>query len=377
MNMKVVHLSCVAPPEIGGIGRSAAKEVSLLRARGIQAQMIAPESEITDRQQESATLKRKKPIFRFGNASILPDLKNDLKQADIIHLHYPFYGVAEPILMQADSLPPIVITYHMDAIAPGLKGAVFALHRKLIQPMLLKSAKTVIVSSYDYAKRSGIKSFFKKYPARVKEIPFGVETDLFAPADADRSRFMIPDEATAFLFVGGHDRAHAFKGIAELLEAFQELPDSTHVLIVGDGDLKETYESDSEARGLRNRVHFLGRLDQKTLIQAYQASDVFVFPSTSRAEAFGLAALEAESCGKPVIASDLPGVRTVVLHGETGLLIRPGDPIDLRRAMMKLHDDATLRRELGARARTHAETFSWDRHIDALIDVYENCRTHE
>ena len=131
--MRIVHLSCVAPPEIGGIGRAALKEVAMLRSRGFQAELIAPEmvTETTDRALESGFVTRIKPLLRLGNASILLGLRNALKKADIIHLHYPFFGVAEPLLLGSRDLPPIVITYHMDAIAGGVKGMMFGCHRLL------------------------------------------------------------------------------------------------------------------------------------------------------------------------------------------------------------------------------------------------------
>ncbi len=375
MSMKVVHLSCVAPPEIGGIGRVAAKEVSLLRARGIQADLIAPEPS-GSQSTVSNFIKRVKPKYRFGNASILWNLKEDLTKADIIHLHYPFFGTAEQILLQSKNFPSIIVTYHMDALAPGLKGLAFALHRALLQPILLKRARAIIFSSFDYAKRSGARSYFKTHASLANEIPFGIDTGMYAPGIGNLERYMLPEGATTYLFVGGLDRAHAFKGIDCLLEAFAHLPEETQLLIVGDGDLRDSYELRANELGVRTRTHFLGKLDQRTLIEAYRTSDIFVFPSTSRAEAFGLAALEAEACGKPVIASDLPGVRTVVLQGQTGLLIQPKSAEALQQAMLRLHEDKSFRNALGKNARIHAEKFSWDTHIDSLIELYENCRAH-
>lgn len=370
--MKVVHLSCVAPPEIGGIGRVALKETTLLRARGIQASLVAPEPK-NEPKQDSAFVHRIKPILRVGNASILPGLKKQLASADIVHLHYPYYGVAEPLLLQADAFPPIVVTYHMDATADGWKGLAFAAHRFLLQDQLLKRAAAVIVSSFDYAGRSAVKRFFRAHPTRVREIPFGVETEWFSPGPSMRERFAVPPNHTVFLFVGGLDRAHAFKGVNELLTAFTHMPNDTNLLIVGDGDLRRDYEERSRELGIYPRVHFLGRVDNSALRDAYRAADIFVFPSTSRAEAFGMAPLEAESTGLPVIASDLPGVRTVVKQGETGLLVAPKDPIALQQAMLRLYEDVGLRHELGERARQHALGFTWDHHIDELLDVYHTC----
>ena len=74
---------------------------------------------------------------------------------------------------------------------------------------------------------------------------------------------------------------------------------------------------------------------------------------------------------------DLPGVRTVVKQGETGLLVQPKNAEELQSAMLRLHEDQSLRESLGESARHHALPFTWDRHIDQLIQLYEGCRHHE
>ena len=99
-----------------------------------------------------------------------------------------------------------------------------------MQPMLLKRAGGIAVSSYDYARRSGVSRFFSRYPERVHEIPFGVDTAFFSPGEKKLERFMIKEGRTSYLFVGGLDKAHAFKGVDLLLEAFAHLPANTELL---------------------------------------------------------------------------------------------------------------------------------------------------
>jgi len=82
------------------------------------------------------------------------------------------------------------------------------------------------------------------------------------------------------------------------------------------------------------------------------------------------AALEAEACGLPVVASDLPGVRTVVLQGQTGTLVPPGDVGALRDAIDLLRLDPPARSRLAEAATAHATSFVWEKHIDGLIQVY-------
>jgi glycosyltransferase involved in cell wall biosynthesis len=260
----------------------------------------------------------------------------------------------------------------MDAIVPGWRAPFAELHRTFVQPLVLRKAKRVLVSSADYARRSSLAGFFANHPQRVVEAPFGVDTDVFCPGPAVRGRFSLPDGVPVLAFVGGLDRAHAFKGLPDLLQAMTSLPEDVQLLIVGDGDLRSSYEEQAEALGLRRRTHFVGRVDVETLRDAYRSADLFVFPSTSRAEAFGLAALEAEACGLPVVASDLPGVRTVVLHGETGLLVPPSQPTALAEAIKRLLDDEMLRQTFSSRASAHARGLSWDAHTDILLKTYRD-----
>ena len=78
-------------------------------------------------------------------------------------------------------------------------------------------------------------------------------------------------------------------------------------------------------------------------------------------EGWGLTNVEAEACGTPVVASDSPGIRESVRHGETGFLVPHGDVPALAAAMDRLAGSPALVEEMGGRARAFAETFTWDR----------------
>jgi rhamnosyl/mannosyltransferase len=100
----------------------------------------------------------------------------------------------------------------------------------------------------------------------------------------------------------------------------------TRACLVGSGPLKATWEALAAELGLSARVQFVGEVDQQTLTALYRACDVFVLPSVTRAEAFGMVQLEAMACGKPVISTLLPsGVPWVNRDGETGLVVPPFD----------------------------------------------------
>jgi glycosyltransferase involved in cell wall biosynthesis len=142
--------------------------------------------------------------------------------------------------------------------------------------------------------------------------------------------------------------------------------------------MKETYASLVQMRHLEDRVTFVGSVSEKELPEYYRTADIHVFPSTRRAEAFGLVALEAAASGIPTIASGLPGVRSVVLDGETGLLVPPEDVQALKQAIELLLTRTDLREQLGRSARKHAEAhFAWEPLITNLEQTYKSVLTQQ
>jgi glycosyltransferase involved in cell wall biosynthesis len=370
--MKILHLACVAPPETGGIGQTAFEIVRRLVNRGEQVTLIAPQLRGKRTEPDGPFLKRLPTFIRWGNAAALSNLNPHLAEADVIHLHYPFYGTAEQVAEYCLwHKKPLVMTFHMDAKAPMPLGIIFDLYRVFAQPAILRACKKIIVSSFDYADTSSIAGFKREHPDRFAELPFGVDHAWFHPGADARTRFGFTPEMNVVGFVGVMDHAHRFKGILELLAAAKDLPADVRLLLVGDGDQRRVYEAKAKELGITERCHFAGRLSHDELVEAYRSMDVFAFPSTSAAEAFGLVAAEAQACGVPVVASNLPGVRTVIRDGETGILVPPMDVNALRGALSKIVDDQGLRSRMSEAAHQFAlARFNWDMHVNGLMDVY-------
>lgn len=351
--MRVLHLSCISPPDVGGIGRVAAIEVERLHGRGIDAHLASLTTHAG---------------FRIGNAGRIYALDHLVRDQDIVHLHYPFFGTAEllPSLKKRGLFKRLIVTLHMDATASGIKGKIFSLYRARAQKTILDAADVLLASSRDYIAHSS----FAPYADRITELPFGVDEARFRPGPSSRTQFGIPEHVPVIVFVGGMDNAHDFKGVRELLEALVQIPDA-HLLLVGEGELRKKYEARAVELGVMTRCHFVGKLADDGLVSAYRTADAFAFPSTSAAEAFGLVAVEAQACGVPVVASDLPGVRTVIEDGKTGLLVKPGDVASLRTALVALLADPSRRAEMGIAARVRVEQrYTWAKHIDGLVDAY-------
>ncbi|MDF1496531.1 MAG: glycosyltransferase family 4 protein [Patescibacteria group bacterium] len=364
--MQILHISCVAPPKGGGMGAVADQEVRSLRQKGVEAWLACPKIKGRSKMEHIIEL----PSVGFGNGSFLLGLVPSLKNADVVHLHYPYYGTAEEVAYYKKKgiIKHLAMTLHMDAEADGMRGVIFDTHRKYIQPKVLSCADKVFVSSLDYAENSSYKSFLDTNAEKVIELPFGVDTEVFSCGAPNRSRFDIPSGCCVVGTVSVQDSAHKFKGIDLLIKAMAKLPEHVHLLLVGDGNMQSSYRGLANNLHINDRVHFAGKLSQEDLVCAYRTMDIFAFPSTSGAEAFGLAMLEAMACGKPIIASDLPGVRRVA--DGAGVIIRPNDLDELISAIKTMSEDPVRCKQHSESALAKSFKYSWSKHTDMLMEEY-------
>ncbi|MBI2472928.1 glycosyltransferase family 4 protein [Candidatus Uhrbacteria bacterium] len=371
-SLNIAHVVCTYPPYRGGMGGVAHEYVERLRARGYNVHVFTIKDQEVE--QDPHYVHRVPGIIHIGNAGVLPSLFHRLAGFDLVHLHYPFFGGAEPVIVRKAMRQDqgLIMTYHMDASASGAKGALFSAHRRLLFPWLMNRVDRILVSSLDYAKHSALAEL--DVMDRVEEHPFGVDLERFHPGEETglRELHQLPHHLPILLFVGGLDSAHAFKGIPELLSALEKLISYRwQLIIVGEGNLKQTYQDLAQQQGLSQRVLFAGNVSDDDLPAYYRLANIHVFPSTKRAEAFGMVALEAAASGIPSIASDLPGVRTVVRDGDTGLLVPPGNVEELSKAISLLLEQVDLRERFGLSARINAEhLYDWAPLIDRLESTY-------
>ncbi len=121
------------------------------------------------------------------------------------------------------------------------------------------------------------------------------------------------------------------------------------LLLIGDGRAREQVEALFSDR--LARVRFLGQKGQRETLELLQASDLFVWPAVN--EAIGMAILEAQACGLPVVAGDSGAIPEIVTNGETGLLFTPGDTGGMAAAVERLISDNSLRKRFSKQARTN------------------------
>ena len=367
-------LTCVYPPYGGGIGEVARQYDALLTPEH-QVTVITPRyyPGMTFAATPGVTIKPMRPLFSWGKAAWLVHLTKTLSQYDAVHLHYPFFGVHER-LHKLPAKVKLVLTYHMLPQGEGLKGALMKFSRHYANPRLSRRANLMTVATRDYLETVALLEMGE--PDKWRVVPFGVDERFQPGEESDKltRQFNIRFGEVVILFVGTLDQAHYFKGLSVLLEAVAKLKSQNwKLIVVGGGGMRHHYERQARALKLGKRVAFAGYVPVAALPEYYRLASLFVLPSVNEAEAFGLAALEAMATGLPVIASRLPGVRELVPHGASGLLVPPNDTLALAAAIESLLVSADERYKLGQNALARVQAnYRWSAVGQKLLDIYRS-----
>jgi glycosyltransferase involved in cell wall biosynthesis len=190
-------------------------------------------------------------------------------------------------------------------------------------------------------------------PARIRVIHPGVDSRRFTPGPAGRRSTM-----PSFLYVG---RLKRYKGVGLAIQALalarRRRPD-LRLEIAGTGQHRLELEQLAASLALEKTVNFHGFVSEERKIDLMRSAWANVLPSPK--EGWGITVIEAAACGTPSLASDSPGLRDSVRHGETGFLVAHGDVEALAARMIELADSPPLVARLGERARRFAESLTWE-----------------
>ncbi len=392
--MKIAHIVCSYPPYYGGMGNVVFELANNLSALGHEVEVLTPgyyeskeirrpdtesaKTHVPELQEQIDYATRLTPKIQYGNAAYLPQIQNELDRFDLVHLHYPFFGTANLVRRWKIKNPqkPLVITYHMDTRAPGWKGLFFKYYSKFWLPKILTSADKLLVCSFDYLENSDAAKILAQTKSKWEELPFGVDILRFFPASPSADllkQLNLQTNLPTVLFVGGMDSAHYFKGVPVLLQALFLLKRNktpVQVVLIGEGELRSVFIERARVMGLTDLTHFVGKASDEELPKYYNLADLLVLPSTSRNEAFGMVLLEAFASGVPVIASDLPGVRTVAQAG--GILVPPRRSQALAEAIQGYFSDNDLTATLQQKVRQLAEeVYAWPKIVEKLDEIYQ------
>jgi len=356
--MKILNITKYFYPKVGGIESRNLEVSKYMASKGYKIYTLTSKHTGSIKNFEiykGIEIKRHKILFTKFNDPFYPGEISDILKLnyDLVHVDLP-----DPInsifafFASVIKRKPLIITYHADIEKEDLKrfpANLLLNFYNFILKMVLRRAKKIFVTSKEYAKSSNIlrNLKFKEEDKEGKLIlspNFVCEKELnYDKNEIEKIRKNFENKKIV-LFVG---RLVKYKGVEYLIKAFNEIKNPEIVLlIIGDGPLRKYLENLASNKNIK----FLGKVEN--LNPYYALCDIFVLPSITRQEAFGLVLVEAMFFGKPCITTDIDsGMKYVVDYGNAGILVKEKNVDKLRDAIIKLIENENLRKEIGEKAR--------------------------
>ena len=316
---------------------------------------------------EGYTVHQEKQIFVVASTgfslSAFSKFKRLANEVDIIHYHFP-NPFGDILHFACRPKKPCIVTYHSDIIR---QKHLLHIYRPL-KRRFLGSVDRIVSTSPNYFVSSDV---LQKYADKVSVIPIGIDHRPYETVDPKRlnywrSRLQEP----FFLFVGA---MRYYKGLHIALEAIANT--KIRVVIAGANGIEKELKAQAARLRLDN-VEFLGFVNDEDKVALLHLCYGFIFPSHLRSEAFGISLLEAASVGKPMISCEIgTGTSFVNAANETGLVINPGSPSDLREAMQYLLDNPNTAAKIGENAKKRSyELFTAEQQAKSYYELYQCLR---
>lgn len=367
--MKVAHL--IKATRIAGAERHLMILLPGLRKRGIDARLMLmvepdkPVDDFVDGLTDSGVPVERIIIGNHADMMVVNRIRQGLAadKPDILHTHLIHADLFGTIAGKIAGVPHLVISRHNDD-AFRHRTPIKLLNRTLWSMasggIAISEAIRQFCIDIEGASRGKVRTIHYGLPPQP---PLGTKLR----KELRRELYLSPDTRIAGMVC----RLTEQKGVTYALQAFALLGepfDDTHLVILGDGRLKDELIAEATALGIRHRAHFLG---WKENAGAYMnVFDIFLMPSLW--EGFGIVMLEAMAAAVPIIGSDVSAIPEVIEPYETGFLVPPRDPQAIAEALETLFADEPLRRHMGFLGQERLETvFSADRMIDETAAYYE------
>ncbi len=288
------------------------------------------------------------------------------RKTDILVHHVPF--PLTDLAIAAFGLPKrtaLIVYWHAEIVGRSLL-------KRLLTPIFertLARADAIIVSDAIMAENS---PFLRRLAAKCVAIPYGIDTAYWRSLDDSAHTAVAELRERHPRLIAALGRLVPYKGYDVLLRAMARVG-SVHLIIVGDGPLRDQLAGLARDLGIADRVTFAGRLPRAQARAVVHAADVFVMPSNTIAEAFGLAQVEAMAAGRPVVNTELPTtVPKVARHNLEGLTVPPNDAVALAGALQTLLDDRALAARLGQAAQARAASeYDQDVYVRRVENLYQ------
>lgn len=355
-------------PILGGVEKVAYDLMVGLSGQDIHCDMMCAASEgssrtipVNDHANLICCRTWKKVAATMISPAMITALRKVQGQYDIIHVHHPD-PMACLALFLSGYKGKVVLHWHSDI---QKQKTLLKLYHPL-QQWLLRRADLIVGTTPVYLAESPC---LQEVQHKTACLPIGVDPMHPDATKVEAIRRRYGDRKIVFSL----GRLVAYKGYSTLIAAARHLDDSHVVLIGGTGELREQLQHQIDEAGLQDKVRLLGRVSDEDLPSYYGACDVFCLSSVQKTEAFGIVQIEAMSCGKPVVATNIPesGVAWVNKDGVSGRNATPGDAASLARAIEEVTSDPdAYRRYADGALDRYRQLFTREKMIQKCINLY-------
>lgn len=359
--MHILHLYKDYYPVLGGIENylKTLSEASVRRGHQVTVLVTSPSRHTEDTTLNGVRVIRAGRWATLASTPLSVDFVRWVRRLrpEVVHLHSPYPPAEMAYALQGHA--PYLVSFQADVTRP-IQQLIMLAYRPWFRRILRQAHRVLVTTPVMPASSPSLRGL-----SNLAVVPIGVNLDRFKPPSTPPP----PNRPFTVLFVGV---LRHYKGLPVLLHALLRHP-TLHALIAGEGPMRAELEVLAHDLDLGTRVRFLGRVPDDDLPALYHQADVFVLPSTSRAEAYGMVMTEAMASGLPCITTELgTGTSYVVEHGVTGWVVPPNDPAALAQALDSLVTDSALRAKMGMAGHARAlSLFSETQMLDHLETLYQ------
>jgi len=292
---------------------------------------------------------------------------------DLIHAHFANYEGLVGLLTKRITGKPLVITVHgYDILVEPSVGYGVRLSKRMdsiVRSVLNEADAILAASNATFNETRKIVNDANK----IHLIPNGIDIQRFNPdLDGSNIRENLGIEGCTVIFtLRSHNPKYGLEYLIRAAPMLIKERGNIVFVIGGDGSLRSFHEQLAANLGVKEKIIFTGRIPAKDVPHYYASSDMTVVPSLQ--EAFGLVVSEAMACGKPVIGTNVGGIRDQIIDGHNGFLVQPRNPEEIAEKILWLIDNPKEANRMGVNGRKIVEEkFNIDKRTDKIIQLYED-----
>lgn len=360
-----IEVDILAPHNSGALKKEDMDGVAVHRFRYVlpeNLQTLCYRSGIPENMKGSTWARLQLPLLT--SAFILQTIIRSMS-CQVIHAHWTIAGLAGLIAGRLMGKPVIMTLHHGTSRQMGM------MEQFVIEHM------DYIVFNSSFTQSTTLNTAI---PQAYKVIPPGTDVNRFKPMPKGQNRAdLIPAIPPDWPIIFSLGRLIELKGHKHLIDALTLLKEEPkpYLLIGGEGYLREELKDYARAKGMADRVMFLGSIPHALTPNWYSAVDIYVQPSIidkdGNTEGLGMTPMEALACEVPCVCSRVGGIPDLIVDGVNGYLVEPANPQALADKISILLKDKGLRTEMGKQGRSFViDNFSWEAKAKELVKVYRS-----